>query len=157
MLTSAASEFEAEAIAEALRAQEIPAEVFGGVAKAGLQWDIGFTDPIKVMVRRADVDRAGGVLRAVRAESVDIDWAEVQPDVEGAWTPRATRPSLLARRSVLALTIFLAATAGFALFGTLQATVGMPMWRATAFGLMGCAIAGWVLARRAARRRARRG
>lgn len=78
-LTTAAHEFEGEAIAEALRAQEIPAEVFGGIAKAGLQWDIGFTDPVKVMVRRGDLGRAGAVLRAVRAESVDLDWDEVQP------------------------------------------------------------------------------
>lgn len=75
-LTTARTEFEAATMAESLKAEGIPAEVFSTAANT-LQWQVTFTDPIKVMVRRSDVDKARQVLRAVRADSVDIDWADV--------------------------------------------------------------------------------
>lgn len=75
-LTTARTDFEAQTIAEALRAQGIPTEVHGIVAST-LQWDIASTDPIKVVVRREDLDRAKNTLRAIKADSVDIDWSEI--------------------------------------------------------------------------------
>ncbi len=85
-LTTARTAFEAEMIAESLRAQGIPAEAFT-TAGSTLQWDIAATQPMRVQVRRRDLERARDALRAIRAESVDIDWSEVEtgdPSVETA-------------------------------------------------------------------------
>ncbi|MFM9996516.1 MAG: hypothetical protein ACKVU4_12045 [Phycisphaerales bacterium] len=75
-LTTARTAFEAEMIAESLRAQGIPAEAFT-TAGTMLQWDIAGTQPMRVQVRRRDLDAATAALRAIRAESVDLDWDEV--------------------------------------------------------------------------------
>ncbi len=75
-LTTARTAFEAEMIAETLRAQGIPAEAFT-TAGSMLQWDIAATQPMRVQVRRRDLDRARDSLRAIRADSVDLDWSEV--------------------------------------------------------------------------------
>lgn len=75
-LTTARTAFEAEMIAESLRAQGIPAEAFTTVGSM-LQWDIAGTQPMRVQVRRQDVDKATAALRAIRADSVDLDWDEV--------------------------------------------------------------------------------
>ncbi|QQS10027.1 MAG: hypothetical protein IPK69_05245 [Phycisphaerales bacterium] len=83
VLTTARTEFEAEALAEALRSRGIPAEVFGGTAASGggLQWYTAGSDPIKVMVRRGDVALAERVRVAIKADSVDLDWDEVDVGV----------------------------------------------------------------------------
>lgn len=75
-LTSARTEFEAAAKAEVLKSHGIPAHVFAAAANT-LQAEVLFTDPIKLMVRRADLARAAALLRDVRQASVDIDWADV--------------------------------------------------------------------------------
>lgn len=76
VLTTARTEFEAQTLAEALRARGIRAEVFAEAA-ATLQWDVAATDPIKVMVCRGDREDAERVRTALKADSVDIDWDEV--------------------------------------------------------------------------------
>lgn len=76
LLTSTRTEFEAQTIAEALRAHGIPAQAFG-TAAATAQWELGIRSEFQVMVRRRDLDEAGSVLRAIKADSVDIDWEEV--------------------------------------------------------------------------------
>lgn len=76
VLTTARTEFEAETLAEALRSRGVRAEVFAAAASA-LQWEAGYTDPIKVMVRRGDAERAEQVRVSLKADSVDIDWDEV--------------------------------------------------------------------------------
>ena len=76
VLTTARTEFEAQTLAEALRARGIRAEVFA-TAASSLQWEAGFGDPIKIMVRRADVGEAEKVRAALKMDSVDIDWDEV--------------------------------------------------------------------------------
>ncbi len=76
VLTSTRTEFEGSAKVVALEAAGIPARMFGGASNT-LQWEGGYTDPIKVMVRRADVERAAAVLAEVRQDSVDIDWSQV--------------------------------------------------------------------------------
>jgi hypothetical protein len=86
-LTSARTEFEGQTIATALEADGIRAKVFATSANM-LQWEGGFTDPIKVMVRRADLERAAASLKRTRQESVDIDWSEVDVGVgEGEGYP----------------------------------------------------------------------
>lgn len=82
VLTTARTEFEGQTLAEALRARGVPAEVFA-TAASSLQWEAGFTDPIKVMVRRADVERASQIRASIKADSVDIDWDEVDTGVAG--------------------------------------------------------------------------
>ncbi len=76
-LTTARTDFEAETIAEALRSQGIPAQAFT-TAGAALQWDVAVSQPMRVQVRRGDLVRASAALKAIRAESVDIDWSEVE-------------------------------------------------------------------------------
>jgi hypothetical protein len=87
-LTTAANEFEAGVIVEALKNQGIHAEAFT-TAGAVLQWEVAVSQPFRVAVRRADLDRAKAALRALKADSVDLDWDEVdtgtpEPDAEPA-------------------------------------------------------------------------
>jgi hypothetical protein len=73
-LTSVTSEFEGATIVEALRAQGIPANHYGG-GLAGFRADVpGF---VRVVVRRQDLGKAQLALRAIHADSIDIDWDEV--------------------------------------------------------------------------------
>lgn len=80
------TEFEAETIVQALRAQGLAA-VTGGGALAG-QWAALGKVYVQVLVRKADLERARLALRAVQAESVDLDWQGV--DV-GDHTPVSAR------------------------------------------------------------------
>jgi hypothetical protein len=73
-LASVRSEFEAATMVEALRAQGIAAQHYGG-GLAGFRAEApGF---VRVVVRRQDADRARLALRALQADSIDIDWDEV--------------------------------------------------------------------------------
>ncbi len=92
VLTTARTEFEAQTLAEALRARGIRAEVFA-TAASSLQWEAGFTDPIKVMVRRADVGDAEQVRAALKMDSVDIDWDEVDTGAEAEQDDAAPKKS----------------------------------------------------------------
>lgn len=76
-LTTTANAFEADVIVQALRAEGIPAEAFT-LAASMLQWDIAGTQPFRVAVRRADVERARAALKSLKADSVDIDWEELE-------------------------------------------------------------------------------
>lgn len=76
VLTSVRTEFEGQTIVASLEAEGIPARVFAAGANM-LQWEGGYTNPIKVMVRRADLERAAELLRDKRKASVDIDWSEI--------------------------------------------------------------------------------
>jgi len=77
---SARSEFEASVMVEALKARDIPAF---SIANAGmtLQWEVAATSPFRVSVRRKDVEAAKEILRSLKADSVDIDWSEVDVGV----------------------------------------------------------------------------
>jgi hypothetical protein len=80
-LTTAASAFEADVIVQALRAQDIPAEAFT-LAASMLQWEIAGTRPFRVSVRRADLDRARAALQSLKADSIDIDWEDLDTGPE---------------------------------------------------------------------------
>lgn len=73
-LTTASTDFEAQTIAQALEAHGVTAKVF---ANAGSTLQGAIANEIKVAVRRADLELARSVLRTIKAESVDIDWSEV--------------------------------------------------------------------------------
>jgi hypothetical protein len=75
-LTTARTEFEGSNIVAALEARGIPARVYG-LAGTALGWEIASTDPICVVVRRADLAAARAALSLARDESVDIDWNDV--------------------------------------------------------------------------------
>ncbi|MBL0869805.1 MAG: DUF2007 domain-containing protein [Phycisphaerales bacterium] len=83
-LTRTNTEFEAAAIAEALRAQGIQARVLGGNL-AGMRAEAPAL--ASVIVRRMDLPRATEVLRAVKADSIDIDWNEVDVGDESRADP----------------------------------------------------------------------
>ncbi|MFN0010225.1 MAG: putative signal transducing protein [Phycisphaerales bacterium] len=73
-LTSSPSEFEAAAIAAALREQSIPAQVSGGTI-TGFRAEV--PGEAQVLVFESDLERARNALRAIKADSIDIDWDEV--------------------------------------------------------------------------------
>ena len=75
-LTTAISDFEAQVIVQALEAQGIPARAFTS-ATSMLQWQIAPGHGVRISVRRRDLAAAKAALRAIRAESVDLDWDEI--------------------------------------------------------------------------------
>jgi hypothetical protein len=101
-LTATPTEFEAEAIAGALRAQGVEARVVGGLL-AGFRAEAPAT--VRVMVRAADLETARNALRALKADSIDIDWDELDVgDPEpGAPPVRTGDGGLLARARSSAL------------------------------------------------------
>jgi hypothetical protein len=127
-LTSTRTGFEAETIAQALNAHGVPAQVFGLAAQV-MQWELGYHDAIKVMVRRGDLETAKDILKAIKADSVDIDWSEVDvgpeiPDTEQRNAP-ADRPGTRRSRlpsAVVVLIIIAAVLAGGAILRVLNYT-----------------------------------
>lgn len=75
-LTTARTEFEAQTIANALEAHGLEAKVFANVGSV-MQWEVAVSQPIKVAVRRRDLEAARSILKTIRAESIDVDWDEV--------------------------------------------------------------------------------
>jgi hypothetical protein len=76
-LTTARNSFEAQVIAQALEAQGVPAKAFD-IAGTMLQWDVAVSQPIRVVVRRRDLELARSILKAIKADSLDLDWSEVK-------------------------------------------------------------------------------
>src|ERR1043165_6365478 len=76
LLTATRVRFRSETIAQSLNAHGVPAHAFGTAAAVG-QWELGIRNEFQVMVRRRDLDLAKSVLGAIKADSVDIDWDEV--------------------------------------------------------------------------------
>jgi hypothetical protein len=97
-LVTCRNSFEAQVIAEALKAQGLPAYAFD-IAGSTLQWDVAVSQPIRVAVRRADLETARGILRAVKADSVDLDWSEVQTGDPTPVTPEEVEASRRAPES----------------------------------------------------------
>lgn len=91
-LTTARTALEAEVIAEALRADGIPAEAWT-VAAVMLPWDIAASHPIRVQVRRCDLRRARAALRSIRSDSASIDWSAVDTGDRSPLTSAELRPS----------------------------------------------------------------
>lgn len=64
----------------ALEARGITATVFGEAA-ATMQWEAGYTDPFKVMVRREDEPVARQIIEEIRAQIRDtapaVEWSQV--------------------------------------------------------------------------------
>ncbi|MCC6951086.1 MAG: hypothetical protein IT433_06525 [Phycisphaerales bacterium] len=94
LLSSVRTEFEGQAMAAALRDRGVPVKVFAAAA-AGVSWEGGYGNAVRVMVRRADAARAVALLKEVRQDSVDLDWDRV--DV-GEMEPGAPPASPFGRR-----------------------------------------------------------
>ncbi len=90
-LTTARTEFEGANLVNVLQAAGIPARVFAASANT-MQWEAGYTDPIKVQVRRRDMQRAADELRRNRQDSVDLDWDDVDVGQIEGMAPEA-RPN----------------------------------------------------------------
>jgi hypothetical protein len=107
-LTTCGSDFEAQTLVEALKARGIFAQAFTH-AGSTLAWDIAVTQPFRVAVRRADLERAKFEMASLRADSVDIDWSEVdvgQPEA-GETRPVPRNDRARRRRRMQAVGIFL--------------------------------------------------
>jgi hypothetical protein len=76
LLTTVRTEFEGSALCAVLEEEGIPARVFAASANM-LQWEGGYTNPIKVMVRRADAVRAAEALATNRRSARMVDWSRV--------------------------------------------------------------------------------
>jgi Putative prokaryotic signal transducing protein len=74
-LTTAANEFEAGAIVAVLEEAGIDAVAFGGSQMMGITDLPGLR--VQVQVRRADLERAEAALKQNVADSIDLDWNEV--------------------------------------------------------------------------------
>ena len=91
-LTITTTEFEAETIVQALRHQGIVAASMGG-ALAGFRADTPTF--VRVMVPRAQLAHARSALRAIKADSVDIDWDQIDvgdPEPQPPRTSSARHP-----------------------------------------------------------------
>lgn len=108
VLTSTRTEFEANVIAEALRAQGIESRVVSVVGAVLGAYVPGMQDAIQVLVRAEDAQRARDALAATRSDSVDIAWDEL--DVGETADPLAARRPIGVRRwmrgSTIALLLF---------------------------------------------------
>lgn len=118
-LTTARTEFEGANYVNVLKTAGIPARVFATTANT-MQWEAGYTDPIKVQVRRRDLQRAAEELRRNRQDSVDLDWDEIDVGQFEGIAPEA-RPNFSfavqrarrKRRAAIASVGFALITSGF--------------------------------------------
>lgn len=91
LLTTRATEFEAQGVANALEATGIRAQVFSAAARM-VQWEGGMGNQAKVFVRRADSDAALEVLRTLRQGARGIDWSSIDVgEMEPGETPPPAR------------------------------------------------------------------
>jgi len=95
-LLSTRTEFEAEVIVQKLEDSGVPARSFATSATT-LGWMAVDPRPVRVVVRRRDLDRARKALQRARTDSIDIDWSELDP---GRREPDAapSKPSAWLRR-----------------------------------------------------------
>jgi hypothetical protein len=74
VLTTTPTEFQAEAIAAALREHGVAAMTEGGMVAT---FRVEAPAHARVMVKRRDLRVAQEILRAIRSDSVDLDWDEI--------------------------------------------------------------------------------
>ncbi len=88
-LTQTATEFEASAIVDALRARQIAANSLGG-GLAGFRAETPTL--VRVVVRAADLARARVALTQIQHESIEVDWDQVDVGEPEHGTPPAPAP-----------------------------------------------------------------
>jgi hypothetical protein len=77
-LTTARTEFEAHIIVRALEARGIPAQAHTA-AGAMLQLEVIMSQPMRITVRRRDLEAAADLLNSIRAQSGVYDWSKLDP------------------------------------------------------------------------------
>ncbi len=77
VVATALTDAEAGLIASTLRERGIEARVFDAVGSVLSIYGPALNQPIQIVVRRCEADRAAAALRDVREESIDIDWSQV--------------------------------------------------------------------------------
>lgn len=95
VVATAWTEAEAGIIASSLRERGIEARVFDAVGSVLSAFGPALNQPIQVVVRRAEADNAISTLRAIRQESIDIDWSEIDT---GDHSPESSAASGAGRR-----------------------------------------------------------
>lgn len=75
-LATARTEFEGAAMQSVLESEGIPARVFAGTANV-LGWEGGYSNTVRVMVRRADAVRAAEAIAVNRRTAPLVDWSQV--------------------------------------------------------------------------------
>lgn len=78
-LTTARTEFEAAILVETLKARGVEARFISYAGSLLSIYGPILNDPIRVVVRRSDVQAAKDALAAARQDSVDIAWDELDP------------------------------------------------------------------------------
>lgn len=97
-VASAATEFEASVIAAALSAEGIESRVFVSTeAVLGVGMLTLGAQPVRVMARASDADRARAALERNREESVDLDWDSVDVGARIEQAPTETDPARIKR------------------------------------------------------------
>lgn len=117
-LLAVSSDFEGEVVVSALEHAGIPARVFSAVGRT-LGPMAGQAMPIRVQVRRQDLDRAREALRSTREESVDLDWDEIDVGEREADADERNN-SVVARLAVVILLLMFV----FIVFALVRSTVG---------------------------------
>ncbi|MEC9373549.1 MAG: DUF2007 domain-containing protein [Planctomycetota bacterium] len=121
---TAATEFEAELVVSALANEGVEAKVFSLAAAVLTHATPALGDPIKIMVRRCDLETARTIIRELKASSNQFDFTEAdagRPDI----APRPRGKRTLARRPGFWFACAMALTLGFfaALFSTVAAAL----------------------------------
>lgn len=77
VIATALTDAEAGIIASTLRERGVEARVIDAVGSVLSVFGPALNQPIQIVVRRCDADRAAAALREAREESIDIDWSQV--------------------------------------------------------------------------------
>lgn len=113
VVATALTEAEAGIIASALRDRGVEARVFDVVGSVLSIFGPALNQPIQIVVRRSEAERAVAILRDVRQESIDIDWSQVdtgEPLADerfGARSPRGVSIMLGLGLIILAMPLFM--------------------------------------------------
>ncbi len=83
VVATAWTEAEAGIIASSLRERGIEARVFDAVGSVLSAFGPALNQPIQVVVRRSEAEHALATLRAIRQESIDIDWSQIDTGDQG--------------------------------------------------------------------------
>lgn len=123
-ITTRATEAGAEMVAGALRERGVDAQVVGGFL-TGFRAEIPAYST--VLVRRRDLEQAKAVLAEVRAESVDLDWSEVDTNAPETPAPAERREYGFTRGGATRAMVMLACA--FAVL--MVASVAPSLWQYT--------------------------
>jgi len=153
VLTTASTEFEAEAVVAALRERGVDAYSITSVGTVMAIFGPALNQPIQVLAARRDAERAAAALRDRWRESADINWDDVDlgggehgPEkAAGVWRRRAPGILGLALGLILLAPLVVSGALGWASHGSAgwRALALSPYWtEMVALALVGLALLG---------------